>query len=133
MIYLKAHIVSKRRNGQGVWHNQKTIQVWNNSFLNEIPINYLEPREVKAWLRDVYRLPNGKKLPLRTSLNEKIVYIMFIFGLPEELTERARFFAGKMSAYLNLYPGYPGDEEKYRDPETGKIKVLDFVKYGGLI
>ena len=132
MIYLKVSRLLKRKDGHKVRYNNQIIMQWPNSMLDEFHFNYLNPAEWKKYLRDEVRLPNGKKLPFVSEFGEEIVYDVYILGLPKELIEKASFYTnGKRTRFLNLFPGYPGDEEKYRDKE-GSIKPRSSIIYGSL-
>lgn len=132
MIYLKVFIVTKMKSGKKVLFHPKVLAQWKNEFLYECKYDLLDPIKVKKFLKEEFRLANGKRLPFESTFGEEIVYTMYFFGTPKELTEKAYFYSGgKKTRYLSLFPGYPGDDDKFRD-ENGKIKVKSVVKFGSI-
>jgi len=130
MIILRAGIVTKLKSGKNIIYRRKILKKWSNEKLYAFDFDVFNPDEWKLFLRNDFRLSNGKKLPYKTVYDEPITYEVYIAGIDKNLREKACFYSGSSrSPYLNLFPGYVGDDEKHRN-EKGKIPVKERSFYG---
>jgi hypothetical protein len=132
MIYIRAHVINVTKAGKRVITNSLVVKKFDNSLLETADFNLLNPSECKKFIRDKVKLDNGKSLPFKTHFDEDIHYTMYFFGVPKSLYDKSKYYTnGKDSAFLNLFPGYPGEDDKFRDKD-GKIKGLDVRKFGSI-
>lgn len=128
MLILKAYAVTDLKSGKQKVYNMKIVEKMENDVFYSTDYDLLEPKQARKWLRDIYRLPNGKKLPFETEFGEPIVYVLYFFGVPHELYDTARYYSGgKIGSILNLFPGYEKEQDK-----NGKTPVRDYIRYGSI-
>ena len=135
MIYLRVGEFGMTRNRKRIRTYKQIIKKWPNSFLYELPFDYLDKKAWRKYLLNEVKMSNGKPLPVMSPFGHKYYYDVYIFGLPKELIDAAMHYTnGKQSRFYSLFPGYPGDggdDEKYRD-KNGQIKPLPVIDHGFL-
>ena len=132
MIILRVHVTTKLKTGKLFSYSKKVIHKWPNSELENFDFDVFDPLAWKKYLRDEFILPStNKKLPFLSKFNEMLVYEVYIFGVPKELHDKASFYSNNHSSFLNLFPGYPGESDKFRNAD-GKIKPRKTTYYGSI-
>ena len=108
MIYLKAYVVLFSQKGKiRLKHiDLKRKYFWPNELIEEW--NIFKPENWRKYLIEIYRRPNGHKLPLTTYDGDPIFYEVYMFGTSRLAQEHFNMKTGPggPGGKIYLFPGY---------------------------